>query len=88
MSDQQLMTIEEVAKYLEIKTVTVKRYAREGLLDSSGGSPAFSNTSSVLGYHETVWIEESRLVEKTIKLGLLDILLATCNRLSLHIEDK
>ncbi len=32
------MTIEEVAKYLEIKTVTVKRYAREGLLDSSGGS--------------------------------------------------
>ena len=38
MSDQQLMTIEEVAKYLEIKTVTVKRYAREGLLDSSGGS--------------------------------------------------
>ena len=38
MSDQQLMTIEEVAKYLEIKTVTVKRYAREELLDSSGGS--------------------------------------------------
>ena len=38
MSDEQLMTIEEVAKYLEIKTVTVKRYAREGLLDSSGGN--------------------------------------------------
>ncbi|GAA6145411.1 MAG: DNA-binding protein [Thalassolituus sp.] len=38
MSDENLMTIEEVAKFLEIKTVTVKRYAREGLLDSSSSS--------------------------------------------------
>ncbi|MEC8443385.1 MAG: helix-turn-helix domain-containing protein [Pseudomonadota bacterium] len=33
---EQLMTIEEVAEFLEIKSVTVKRYAREGLLDSHG----------------------------------------------------
>jgi len=38
MSEQQLMTIEEVAEFLEIKPVTVKRYAREGLLDSAGAS--------------------------------------------------
>ncbi|MEK9710964.1 MAG: helix-turn-helix domain-containing protein [Thalassolituus sp.] len=38
MTQEQLMTIEEVAEFLEIKTVTVKRYAREGLLDSSGPS--------------------------------------------------
>ena len=35
MTDQ-LMSIEEVAEFLEIKPVTVKRYAREGLLDSTG----------------------------------------------------
>jgi len=35
MSDE-LMTIEEVAEFLDIKPVTVKRYAREGLLDSTG----------------------------------------------------
>lgn len=40
MSDENLMTIEEVAEFLEIKAVTVKRYAREGLLDSSStGEP-------------------------------------------------
>ncbi|MEQ3692945.1 MAG: helix-turn-helix domain-containing protein [Alcanivorax sp.] len=33
---EQLMTIEEVATFLEIKPVTVKRYAKEGLLDSTG----------------------------------------------------
>lgn len=33
---EQLMTIEEVATLLDIKPVTVKRYAKEGLLDSTG----------------------------------------------------
>lgn len=35
---EELMTIEEVATYLEIKPVTVKRYAKEGLLDSTSKS--------------------------------------------------
>lgn len=45
MSDE-LMTIEEVAEYLNIKPVTVKRYAKEGLLDSSGSDqpPLFEKT--------------------------------------------
>lgn len=33
MSDK-LLTIDEVAKILEVKAVTVKRYARENLLNS------------------------------------------------------
>lgn len=34
MSETKLMNMQEVCDYLELKEVTVKRYVREGLLDS------------------------------------------------------
>lgn len=34
MSEVNIMSVEEVAEFLATKTVTIKRYAREGLLDS------------------------------------------------------
>ncbi len=52
MTDQ-LMSIEEVAEFLEIKPVTVKRYAREGLLDSTGSEqPPVFEKSKVVRFKE------------------------------------
>lgn len=50
---EQLMTIEEVATFLEIKSVTVKRYAKEGLLDSAGkNQPMLFERSNVERFKE------------------------------------
>lgn len=38
MSETKLMNMQEVCDYLELKEVTVKRYLREGLLDSEQGT--------------------------------------------------
>ncbi len=52
MSDK-LLTIDEVAKILEVKPVTVKRYARENLLNSvQEGDQLMFRESDVMKYLE------------------------------------
>ncbi|WP_419810523.1 helix-turn-helix domain-containing protein [Bacterioplanoides sp.] len=41
MSAEQTLSVDEVAEILSMKAVTIKRYAREGLLDSEQDNGEF-----------------------------------------------